>query len=193
MKISRLSRFLAVCAVACLAAGCGENEPQAVVDGPCPGESGFGAIVAGGDEPLEACIPDDSILTVFTYDGWYDVTAIMAAADGTVYEFSMMFPHHATNRNLNVTDDLAEARADPNGAWFYYRETRRGNGDIHSFNIPSGSFWLGFSDGTRVACLLENIELQMETVGDHEPAGTRTVLDGFFTLLTDEQETRATD
>jgi hypothetical protein len=181
-------------AVALAVAGCGGDDPaEGVADGPCPGESGFGARIPGADEPLDLCVPDDSVWTIFTHDGWYDVTVNTTAPDGTAYEFRMMFPHHTNSPKLNVTGNLAEARADQYGAWFYYREIAAGGGPVESFNVQSGSFRLGFSDGKVVAGQFERIELGLQDAGTEEPLGTQTVLEGFFSLLTDEPGPRTTD
>ena len=78
-----------------LSLACGVNDTQdGLAQGPCPGESGFGARVAGSDEQVDVCVHDNTVVTVFTTDGWYDVTASMTASDGTLYEFFLLFPHY---------------------------------------------------------------------------------------------------
>lgn len=188
MKFSRIVRLTLFCALALGLAGCSDDSPeQGIAEGPCPGEAGFGARVSVDDGPIDVCVPDDEVWTVLTSDGWYDVTVDMIAGDGTVYSFHLAFPNHDTSRALNVTGDLAEARADPNGAWFYYREDPEGSSGIESAGVVSGSFRLGFSDGTVVAGRFEQLELEMQTVVTRDAAGTRMVLEGFFSILVDAE------
>lgn len=144
--------------------------------------------MSGSEDEVDVCVPDDSVLTVFTYDGWYDVTAHWIGPDGSQYEFRTLFPHHSSPRPLNVTGDLASARADPSGAWFFYRETPAGGDAVESFRVASGAFQLGYSDTKVVAGAFTNIRLEMELGDTGEPAGTRTILEGFFSLLTDLAE-----
>jgi hypothetical protein len=177
-----------------LSLACGVNDlPEGVADGPCPGESGFGARVAGADEQVDVCVHDSSVVTVFTADGWYDVTARMTASDGTVYEFFLLFPHHTSSRALNVTGNLAEARSDQNGAWFHYVETPPGGPALESIVVSPGTFRLGYSDTDVVAGLFEGLGLEMQTVDGGDPSGTRTVVEGFYSILTDVKEPRASN
>jgi hypothetical protein len=167
-------------------AGCGVNDPpEDVADGPCPGESGFGARLASPDGYVDVCVADDSVVTVFTEEGWYRVEARMTGGDGTVYRFSMLFPHHTTSRKLNITGNLAEARADANGAWFQYRETPPDEPATESTAVTAGTFRLGYSDTEVVAGMFENLILEMEVSDLGEPAGTQAVAKGFFSILTD--------
>jgi hypothetical protein len=154
--------------------------------GPCPGEAGFGARVAVAEGPVDVCAPDDSVATVFTLDGWYDATARATDENGTVYEFRMVFPHRPSARALNITGNLAEARADPDGAWFSYRELPQAGGGVESVLVRSGSFRLGYSDTEVVAGLFEGVELEMVSLDSGEAAGSRTIVEGFFSILTDE-------
>jgi hypothetical protein len=178
--------------VALLAAACGENLPDEPVDGPCPGQSGFGARVEGAESPVDVCVADDSVVTVFTYQGWYDVKAQKTTSDGTFYQFSMMFPHHSTSRKLNVTGDLAQARADMNGAWFQMVVTPPDAPSAASVAVVDGTFRLGYSDTEAVAGLFENLKLEMEFAGDGESAGVQQVPEGFFSILTDIDESNIT-
>ena len=173
---------------ALILAACGNRSPQGIDDGPCPGESGFGARVENSEANVDVCVADDSVLTVFTYQGWYDVTARQTASDGTVYEFSMMFPHHSTSRKLNLTGDLAEARADANGAWFRMAVIPADGPATVSTAVAAGTFHLGYSDTEVVAGLFENLKLEMEVYGEGESAGTQMVPEGFFSILTDIDE-----
>ena len=167
---------------------CGRNDvPNGVADGPCPGESGFGARVDGADGPVDVCVPDDSVLTVFTGDGWYDVEASMTGSDGTLRRFSMMFPHHATSRKLNLTGDPNEARSDANGVWFHYSETPPEGPAVESSAVTAGTFRLGYSDTEVVAGMFEDVVLRMEVSGEGTPAGTQSVSEGFFSIMTDTQ------
>lgn len=172
---------------------CGHNDsPNGIADGPCPGESGFGARLEGVEGRVDVCVPDDSVLTVFTGDGWYDVDARMTGSDGIIYRFSMLFPHHTSSRKLNLTGDPAAARADANGAWLRYVEIPREGTPIQSIAVTAGSFRLGYSDTEVVAGLFENVELQMATLGEGTSAGTRRVPEGFFSILTDIAESHVT-
>jgi hypothetical protein len=141
---------------------------------------------------VDVCVPDDSVLTVFTGDGWYEVDASMTGSDGIEYRFSMLFPHHTSSRKLNLTGDPAAARADANGAWFRYVEIPASGAPIQSAAVTAGSFRLGYSDTEVVAGLFENVQLQMETVDGGESAGTRNVPEGFFSILTDIAEPTTT-
>jgi hypothetical protein len=181
-----------LCAALFLAA-CGNQSPQGIDDGPCPGESGFGARVENSEENVDVCVADDSVLTVFTYQGWYDVTARQTASDGTVYEFSMMFPHHSSSRKLNPTGNLAQARADANGAWFRMVVIPAEGPTTVSTAVAAGTFHLGYSDTEVVAGLFENLKLEMEVYGEGESAGTRMVPEGFFSILTDIDESAISD
>ena len=167
---------------------CGENSPKGVVDGPCPGESGFGARLESKDGRVDVCVADDSVATVFTHLGWYDVSARMTGPDGTVYEFLMMFPHHNSSRKLNLTGDLTEARADANGAWFRFIENPPEGPALESTAVAAGTFRLGYSDTEVVAGLFENVVLEMTVSGQAVSAGTQSVPEGFFSIMTDTRE-----
>ena len=179
---------------------CSEKSPvDNVASGPCPGESGFGARLAGqaglaeaGDQ-VDICVHDDSVRTVFNSFGRYDVTARMTGDDGTVYEFQMMFPHRSSARALNLTGNLAEALADSEGAWFYFRDTPEGDSGVESVAVIAGTFHLGYSDTKVVAGMFSHVELEMETVNSDRGAGTRTIVEGFFSILTDEDQSSATN
>ena len=173
-------------------AACGDNSPKGVADGPCPGESGFGARLESEDGQVDVCVTDDSVATVFTNQGWYDVTARMTGSDGTVYEFLMMFPHHTSSRKLNLTGDLTEARADVNGAWFRFVEIPPEGPAIESTTVTAGTFRLGYSDTEVVAGLFEDVVLEMTVSGQAVSAGTQSVPEGFFSILTDIRESSAT-
>lgn len=184
----RLSEF-GLIPVALLLAACGGSEsPQGIDDGPCPGESGFGARVEYSEENVDICVADDYVRTVFTYQGWYEVDVSQEAPDGTVYEFSMIFPHHSSSRKLNLTGDLVQARSDPNGAWIRTVVIPAEGPVVRSTSIVSGTFRLGYSDTRVVAGLFENLELDMEFDGTEAAAGTQLVPEGFFSILTDIDE-----
>jgi hypothetical protein len=172
---------------------CGERSPQGTVDGPCPGESGFGARVESAESEVDVCVADDSVLTVFTYQGWYDVTASETTSDGTLYQFSMMFPHHSRSRKLNLTGSLADARADINGVWFRMMVKPIEGPVTISSGVVAGTFHLGYSDTEVVAGLFENLELDMVVYGQGESAGTQLVPEGFFSILTDIDESSITN
>jgi len=171
-----------------LVIACGEDPFNGVADGPCPGESGFGARIDGEDGPVDVCVADDSVVTVFTTMGWYDVTARSTASDGTTYEFAMLFPHHSTSRKLNLTGDLLEARADANGVWFRYVEIPPEGPALESTAVTGGTFSLGYSDTEVVAGLFANVVLEMTVTGESEAGGTRSLPEGFFSILTDRNE-----
>jgi hypothetical protein len=187
---SGLPQFGLILAILIIVA-CGDNSPQDVVDGPCPGESGFGARLESEDGLVDVCVADDSVATFFTHLGWYDVTARMTAPDGTVYEFSMMFPHHTSSRKLNLTGDLTEAKADANGAWFRFIENPPEGPALESTAVAAGTFHLGYSDTDVVAGLFENVVLEMVVSGQAVSAGTQSVPEGFFSVLTDTRESAA--
>jgi len=181
------------CLLLILGFACGENDTSGELSsGPCPGESGFGARVTGDDASVDACVSDETVVTVFTNEGWYDVSAHATGTDGTLYEFYLLFPHHSSSRALNVTSNLAAARADADGAWFYYRETPPDGETVESVALTPGPFRLGYSDTDVVAGMFEGIGLVLETADSGEPAGTRTVSEGFFSVLTDSKETLVT-
>jgi hypothetical protein len=175
---------------------CSEQSPvDGKASGPCPGESGFGARLAGQAEArdqVDICVHDDSVLTVFNSFGRYDVTARMTGDDGTIYEFQMMFPHRSSARALHLTGNLAEALADPDGAWFYYRDTPDGDSGVESVAVTAGTFHLGYSDTKVVAGMFSHVELELETVNSDRGAGTRTIVEGFFSILTDEDQSNTT-
>ena len=74
------------------------------------------------------------------------------------------------------------AFADPDGAWFCYREAVQGNYNYVS-KTTTGSFVLAFSDETVAVGTLEGLAIDLvdETTG--APAGTRTISEGFFNVL----------
>jgi hypothetical protein len=177
---------MAICFLLPLAPACGTNGPPLLpTSGPCPGESGFGARLSGAESDVDVCVPDDSVMTVFTFTGWYDVSVRHTGDDGTVYQFNMMFPHHDSSRKLNVTGNLADARADANGAWLNYIEQPPDGPAIESATVSGGTFRLGYSDTEVVAGLLAGIVMDMQFSDSGDAAGTRTLSEGFFSILTD--------
>ena len=190
--LSQIGRILASGLVAVCVAACGNNPSNEVADGPCPGESGFGARIEGSEGPIDVCVTDDSVTTVFTERGWYDVTARMTESEGTVYEFYLLFPHHATARKLNLTGNLAEAIGDANGAWFHFVEIPPGGPALESTAVTAGTFRLGYSDTEVVAGSFEDIVLEMSVSGLDSVAGARRLPLGFLSVLTDTMEFDAT-
>jgi hypothetical protein len=184
--------LLSLLLVAAGVVACGENSPEGVADGPCPGQSGFGARLESEDGTVDVCVADDSVATVFTERGWYDVTARMTESDGTVYHFAMLFPHHTSSRKLNLTGDLAEARADANGAWFRLVEIPPQGPAIESTAVTGGTFQLGYSDTEVVAGLFADVVLEMTISGQDSTLGTRLVPEGFFSVLTDSRASDVT-
>ena len=185
---------MATCFLLALGPACGTNGPPLLPAlGPCPGESGFGARLAGAEHAVDVCVPDDSVTTVFTFTGWYDVSVTHTGDDGTVYEFNMMFPHHDSSRKLHVTGNLADARADANGAWLKYIESPANGPAIESVAVYGGTFRLGYSDTDVVAGLLEDIVMEMRFSDSGDTADTRTLSEGFFSILTDTRESLITN
>ena len=184
---------MAFCFLLALAPACGTNGPPLLpTKGPCPGESGFGARLAGAENDVDVCVPDDSVMTIFTFTGWYDVSVVHTGDDGTVYEFNLMFPHHDSSRKLIVTGNLADARADANGAWLKDLEHPANGPAIESAAVSGGTFHLGYSDTEVVAGLLADIVMDMRFSESGDAAGTRTLSEGFFSILTDVHESRLT-
>lgn len=190
--LSHFGRILALGSVAVCIAACGDNPSNGEADGPCPGESGFGARIEGSEGPVDVCVTDDSVTTVFTERGWYDVTARVTESEGTIYEFSLLFPHHNTARKLNLTGDLAEATGDANGVWFHLAEIPPTGQALESSAITAGTFRLGYSDTEVVAGWFEDVVLEMSVSGLDSVVDTRRVPEGFLSVLTDTTASSAT-
>ena len=86
---------------------------------------------------------------------------------------------------LAVTGNLAAAAGDSTVAWFYYRETSAGGSGIESAVITNGTFDIKYSDTELTTGNFKNVEMEMQTVGTTDPAGQRTISEGFFSLVVD--------
>lgn len=175
--------------------GCSEDSnPAEAKDKLCDGASGLGARVSGRAAPIDVCVPDDhpsggadkEVITSFTAQNRYDVTARMTAADGTIFEIQMIFPHQdQVPKALNLTGNLAQASGDPDGAWFYYQEIPPTGDPVESTAVTAGTFTLSFSDTDIAAGTFAGVSLEIENANTNEAAGTRSISEGFFSISVD--------
>lgn len=175
--------------------GCSEKDsPTEATDNLCPGQDGVGVRVTGRAKRVDICVLDDVVVgsvdsgvwTVFTTQGRYDVSARMVASDGTTFEIQMLFPHKTDlPKKLNLTGNQAQAIDDPDGAWIYYREIPDGGDAVESVSVSGGTFTLSFSDQSVTTGTFADIGLALENTGTGEPAGSRTITEGFFSISTD--------
>jgi hypothetical protein len=178
-----------------LCVACGdESNPTEAEDNLCAGESGFGARVMGRASRVDVCVPDDNVVdnvekgvvTFFTVENRYNVTAETTARDGTIYQIQMNFPHKPNfPAALNLTGNQAQAKNDPDGVWFYYREIPSEGDAVESVAITGGSFTLSFSDTDVAAGTFQGVGLEIQIQGTHDPAGSRSIPEGFFSISTD--------
>lgn len=170
-----------------LFAACGDDSnPTDAKENLCAGESGLGARVTGRAAPVDICVPDGVVVTTYTAQNRYDVTARITGSDRTVYEIQMWFPHRPDlPKVLNLTGIFAEAEADPDGVWFFYKESPPDGDPIESVAVTGGLFTLSFSDTEVTAGTFRDVELDMQIVNTNNPAGSRSIPEGFFSISTD--------
>lgn len=175
--------------------GCSdESNPTEAAERLCGGEAGLAARVTGKAAPVEFCVQDDrvvesierGVLTVFTIQNRYSITASMTGPDGTLYEIQMVFPHKTDlPKVLNLTGNQAQAEGDPDGVWFYYQEIPPAGDAVESSAVTGGTFTLSYSDTETAAGTFAGVALEIQTQNTNTPAGTRNIPEGFFSISTD--------
>ena len=176
-------------------AGCSEeSNPVEAEERLCGGEAGLAARIKGRAAPVDFCVQDDrvvesvekGVLTIFTIQNRYAVTASMTGPDGTEYEIQMLLPHKSeVPKALNITGNQAQAEADPDGVWFYYQEIPPTGDALESVAVTGGTFTLSFSDTEVAAGTFAGVSLEMQTQNTNTAAGTRGIPEGFFSISTD--------
>jgi hypothetical protein len=170
-----------------LSVACSDDEkPLDPEENLCAGESGVGARLTGRAAPVDICVPDNVVVTSFTEQNRYDVTARVTGSDRTVFEIQMRFPHK-TNfpSQLNLTGNFSHAEGDPDGVWFSYKEFPPEGDAVESSAVTGGTFTLSFSDTEVAAGTFQGIVLDIQIEGTNDPAGSRTIPEGFFSISTD--------
>ena len=166
-----------------LTPGCGRQE-EAVdpARNLCRGDAGVGMRVFGRAEPVDICVTNDRVSVAFTDQSHYDVAATVDVG-GTVFKIQMVFAHHEElPATLHLTGNPAELGTDPFAAWLYYQEIPESGDPVESAAITSGNIKLGFSDGTVTAGTISGVVLEIQNQISEEPAGTRAISEGFFSL-----------
>jgi len=171
---------------ALIALGCGkEEDPVNPSNRLCQGEAGFGARVVGRAEPVDVCLDDADVTTLYTVvPGRYYVTA-RSTQGGTTFELQMTFNESGTQASLTPTGVPSDVDTQPDAVWIYYAEIPAQGSAIESDAVTGGVFTLGFGDDTAVAGQFSSITLDMIDRATSLKVGERIISEGFFSLLTD--------
>ncbi len=171
---------LLLCLALCLA--CEGNDPVEPDDRLCTVDTGLGAEIVGRSSPVAFCLDDDDVSVVLTTSNRYDVSGQMSTASG-VFQIRMVFALRADFPvSLTPVSTVAEATADPDNVWIYYEEAPDGGDPIESLAVTAGTFRLTFSDENVLTGTMKGISFNMGDVSNSDPAGTRTISEGFFSL-----------
>lgn len=162
---------------------CGSQEDPVAPDTRlCGGEAGLAMRISGPASPVEFCLDDADVATVFTSANRYDIRATRVIGSVT-YDVQIVFAHSDDwPVNLSVSGDLSAALADPGIAWVFYQEIPSSGDAIESTVAGGGPFRLTFSDGNVAVATFSGIDLQMATAADGTPAGSRRIETGFLSL-----------
>ncbi|HEX6791555.1 MAG TPA: hypothetical protein VF247_09615 [Candidatus Krumholzibacteria bacterium] len=174
---------MAAPALAGLLFGCSEDNP--VENAPlCGGENGVGLRVEGRAQPVEVCVSDSAVDALLTSSDHYDVTAQLTLDDDSTVQLRMVFTRRPdTPAVLTLVNTITEATSDPNAVYVFYEEIPGSNdAPIQSTLITGGRFRLTFNDDQVAVGTLENIAFDMNNVQTGDPAGDRTISEGFFSV-----------
>ncbi len=171
---------------------CSKDDPVTSERSLCQGKSGLAARITGTGTPISLCIPNDSIVnnvehgvrtTFDNSENWYliEATAVM---DTITFEFGIAFYRHSSPPvSLAITGNMAEALASPETAWFFYKETKTGEGAYQSFSA-SGELRVTFNDEKITVGTFSGVLLNLEDEAEN-PVGQRTIGYGFFNVSID--------
>jgi hypothetical protein len=172
---------LALCTL--LLAACSDDDPAVDEDALCPGESGVGIRVEGRAETLDVCVSDAAVDALLTSESHYDVTARLTLDDDSVVQLRLVFTQRPDAPvNLRLVDSITEATNDPGTVYVSYQEVPGTGSPIQSTAITGGTFRLTFNDDKVAAGTMEDVGLNMSSVQTGDPAGTRQIVEGFFSV-----------
>ncbi|UCG52457.1 MAG: hypothetical protein JSW58_02590 [Candidatus Latescibacterota bacterium] len=158
----------------------------------CRGASGLGARISG-PEPIEMCVSDQETSTEYVPPGHglpvshYETVSVYSAGGLTIEIQTQFFEQDIWPRTLNITGNLAEAEADPDAAWFFYRETKEGEYEYTSATV-TGAFTLTFNDQFVAVATFSNLEILLEDTATQTDAGMRRISEGYISVNVDSSQ-----
>lgn len=165
------------------AAGC-SHDTTSVDPGQrlCNGDGGLGLRVDGRAQELQFCVDDPGVSVVLTSGSRYDIAAQMRSG-GDVFQVRMVFSLRPDAPvTLHVVSSVDSTASDPGAAWIYYEEIPADGKTIESGSASGGEVRLSFSDKGTLAGTIEGVTLTMRDLASGDPAGTRKITEGFFSL-----------
>jgi len=185
----RISHKLAVCsalvAMVAVLAGCGDDEitdPNKL----CAYGAGVAARISGTPGPVDLCVSNDSTIVTYT-DPPADRYSLTATGVSDSIEFTIEISFRVLNnqgRALRITANATDAFADPDAAWFSYREVQAGVYD-YSTRFVAGDFILTVTDQSIAAGAFSNLAIELEETASGIAAGSRMISEGFFSVTPD--------
>jgi hypothetical protein len=178
---SHLFAILAFAGVALL--GCSKDDPVGDTNPLCAGESGVGYRVEGRSSPLDVCVSDSAVDALLTSGSHYDIVAAVTDGNGNVFQLRMVLTQRPDAPvTLRLVNTVGEATGDPDAAYVHYTEQPSGNPPIETSAILGGKFRLTFSDDKVAVGTLESISMDMKNSLNGDPAGSRKITEGFFSV-----------
>ena len=179
--------------VACLfgvvLSGC-EDDPEGVPAETrlCRNDQGFAARITGLDEPLDMCVSDQATIAEYiplgTDAAKYEITAVFPSGDLTIEVLLSFYAQPTYPIALTLTANPAQADSDPGAVWFYYHETKTGAYDYVP-SVVTGTFMLTFNGPTVATATFSAVEVQLEDATSGDPAGIRTITEGYVSVTVD--------
>jgi hypothetical protein len=169
-----------------LLGGCSDEEALTDPNKLCARGAGIAARISGTPHPIEMCVDNDETSAVYTLppDDRYALraTSVSDSIEVTIEIGFRVYPDQP--RNLTITTNATQAFVDPNGAWFFYRETKPGAYDYSASSV-SGVFTLTFTDRTVAVGTFSDLKIELEETSGGAPAGSRVISEGFFAVTPD--------
>ena len=165
--------------------GCSDDSSRVDGNKLCRGESGFGARIEGTPSTIDMCVSDAATLVelipVGIDESRYLITAEFVSDSLTIQCQVGFFLQPAYPVTLSLTADRGLAESDPGSAWFYYQETKLGTYDVVSSAV-TGTFSVVFNDSSIAVATFSSMLVELEDVSTGDPAGSRTVSEGYVSV-----------
>jgi hypothetical protein len=178
---TNLGHRVAPLVVVVFLAGCSKDDPVANKN-LCP-DAGVGIHVEGRSQPMDVCVSDDAVDALLTSSNHYDLTAQLAIDDGSIVQLHIVFTQRGDAPvSLRLVNSITEATSDASTAYVNYEEDPNGGTPIQSTLITGGSFRVTFNDARVAVGTLTNIAFDMTNIQTGDPAGSRRITEGFFSV-----------